>query len=158
MEGFKELTRQDAEKALSHELGLLTSGIPDSMENEKRGFAKQMQSFQHLFKRFIETSKDIDWEKIKLLPDDDVSIYVLIHFFHPPLWVCMLAIFQLKPYNKLPVAADPAVIKEQLNKLIVIKLNGGLGTSMGCTGPKSLISVRNDLTFLDLTIQQIEVH
>lgn len=27
---------------------------------------------------------------------------------------------------------------------------------MGCTGPKSIIPVRNDLTFLDLTVQQIE--
>ena len=43
-----------------------------------------------------------------------------------------------------------------LEKLVVIKLNGGLGTSMGCSGPKSVIPVRNDLTFLDLTVQQIE--
>ncbi|XP_035234080.1 UTP--glucose-1-phosphate uridylyltransferase-like [Stegodyphus dumicola] len=43
-----------------------------------------------------------------------------------------------------------------LSKLVVIKLNGGLGTTMGCTGPKSLIPVRNELTFLDLTVQQIE--
>ena len=43
-----------------------------------------------------------------------------------------------------------------LNKLVVIKLNGGLGTSMGCKGPKSSIVVRDDLTFLDITIQQIE--
>merc|ERR1711928_318128 len=43
-----------------------------------------------------------------------------------------------------------------LDKLVVVKLNGGLGTSMGCKGPKSVISVRNDLTFLDLTVQQIE--
>lgn len=35
-------------------------------------------------------------------------------------------------------------------------MNGGLGTSMGCSGPKSVIPVRNDLTFLDLTVQQIE--
>ena len=28
---------------------------------------------------------------------------------------------------------------------------------MGCVGPKSLISVRNEDTFLDLTVQQIEV-
>ena len=48
-------------------------------------------------------------------------------------------------------------IKRMLNKLVVLKLNGGLGTSMGCTGTKSLISVRNELTFLDLTVQQIEV-
>ena len=47
-------------------------------------------------------------------------------------------------------------IKEMLNKLVVVKLNGGLGTSMGCKGPKSVIVVRNDLTFLDLTVQQIE--
>ena len=40
---------------------------------------------------------------------------------------------------------------------MVLKLNGGLGTSMGCKGPKSLISVSNDNTFLDLTVQQIEV-
>lgn len=39
----------------------------------------------------------------------------------------------------------------------MVKLNGGLGTSMGCKGPKSLISVRNENTFLDLTVQQIEV-
>ena len=43
-----------------------------------------------------------------------------------------------------------------LNQLVVVKLNGGLGTSMGCKGPKSVIVVRNDLTFLDLTVQQIE--
>ena len=43
-----------------------------------------------------------------------------------------------------------------LDKLVVVKLNGGLGTSMGCKGPKSVIPVRSDLTFLDLTVQQIE--
>jgi len=62
-----------------------------------------------------------------------------------------------------------------LDKLVVVKLNGGLGTSMGCKGPKSVIPVRNDQvckatssrsstlqvlfsfkTFLDLTVQQIE--
>lgn len=48
-------------------------------------------------------------------------------------------------------------VKTLLSKLIVIKLNGGLGTSMGCHGPKSVIAVRNGLTFLDLTVQQIEV-
>jgi UTP--glucose-1-phosphate uridylyltransferase len=47
-------------------------------------------------------------------------------------------------------------IRNCLNKLVVIKLNGGLGTSMGCKGPKSTISVRDDLTFLDLIIRQLE--
>ena len=52
--------------------------------------------------------------------------------------------------------ASDEEIRSMLNKLFVVKLNGGLGTSMGCKGPKSVIPVRSDLTFLDLTVQQIE--
>ena len=65
--------------------------------------------------------------------------------------------FQVKPYAELQKTFSPTETRDLLNKLVVLKLNGGLGTSMGCTGPKSLISVRNQLTFLDLTVQQIEV-
>lgn len=54
-------------------------------------------------------------------------------------------------------AGSAGEIRGLLNKLVVVKLNGGLGTSMGCKGPKSIIPVRSDLTFLDLTVQQIEV-
>lgn len=43
-----------------------------------------------------------------------------------------------------------------MNKLAVLKLNGGLGTTMGCVGPKSAIEVRDGMTFLDLTVRQIE--
>lgn len=43
-----------------------------------------------------------------------------------------------------------------LEKLAVIKLNGGLGTSMGCVGPKSVIEVRDGMSFLDLSVRQIE--
>lgn len=64
---------------------------------------------------------------------------------------------QVIAYNSLQDSLSAEVIRNMLNKLVVLKLNGGLGTSMGCTGPKSLISVRNELTFLDLTVQQIEV-
>jgi UTP--glucose-1-phosphate uridylyltransferase len=32
--------------------------------------------------------------------------------------------------------ADPEETKKLLDKLVVLKLNGGLGTTMGCTGPK----------------------
>ena len=66
-------------------------------------------------------------------------------------------LFQVIAYNSLQDGLSADVIRGMLNKLVVLKLNGGLGTSMGCTGPKSLISVRNELTFLDLTVQQIEV-
>jgi UTP--glucose-1-phosphate uridylyltransferase len=38
----------------------------------------------------------------------------------------------------------------------VLKLNGGLGTTMGCVGPKSAIEVREGMTFLDLTVRQMQ--
>ena len=48
-------------------------------------------------------------------------------------------------------------VRSLLRKIAVLKLNGGLGTTMGCSGPKSAIEVRDGQTFLDLTIQQVQV-
>jgi len=56
-------------------------------------------------------------------------------------------------YDDIPEVEGAAY----LDKLVVLKLNGGLGTSMGCVGPKSVIEVREGNTFLDLTVRQIEV-
>lgn len=67
-----------------------------------------------------------------------------------------LFLIKILPYAKL-TQEDITDAKDLLDKLIVVKLNGGLGTTMGCQGPKSVISVRSGLTFLDLTIQQLEV-
>lgn len=78
------------------------------------------------------------------------------HYFKMFIWYIRTQYFQIKDYRSLPEPPTNAV-RDMLNKLVVIKLNGGLGTGMGCTGPKSVIPVRNDLTFLDLTVQQIEV-
>ncbi len=49
---------------------------------------------------------------------------------------------------------DPAMTNHYLKKTVVIKLNGGLGTTMGLKGAKSLIPVKNGLTFLDITALQ----
>ncbi len=46
------------------------------------------------------------------------------------------------------------VIKET----VIIKLNGGLGTSMGLSKAKSLIEVKNGLNFLDIIARQILSH
>jgi UTP--glucose-1-phosphate uridylyltransferase len=48
--------------------------------------------------------------------------------------------------------ADPS---DALERTIVIKLNGGLGTSMGMTRAKSLIEAREGLTFLDILARQV---
>ncbi|MCB0353618.1 MAG: UTP--glucose-1-phosphate uridylyltransferase [Bdellovibrionales bacterium] len=44
---------------------------------------------------------------------------------------------------------------EALKKLLVVKLNGGLGTSMGLSGAKSLLPAKNGLSFLDIALQQV---
>ncbi|MBK7216045.1 MAG: UTP--glucose-1-phosphate uridylyltransferase [Candidatus Promineofilum sp.] len=43
---------------------------------------------------------------------------------------------------------------EAISRTVIIKLNGGLGTSMGLTGPKSLLVVKDGLTFLDIIARQ----
>src|SRR5437763_11197102 len=44
---------------------------------------------------------------------------------------------------------------ELLDQAVVIKLNGGLGTSMGMSGPKSLLVAKEQDTFLDLIGRQV---
>lgn len=61
---------------------------------------------------------------------------------------------KLPHYDSLP-APDRAQVQRALGKLVVCKLNGGLGTSMGCSGPKSAVVVRDGLSFLDLIVEQI---
>lgn len=43
---------------------------------------------------------------------------------------------------------------DTLQKTVVIKLNGGLGTSMGLSSAKSLLKVKNNLSFLDVIAKQ----
>lgn len=40
------------------------------------------------------------------------------------------------------------------SQLAVVKLNGGLGTSMGLSGPKSLLPVRGEKSFLSILVEQ----
>jgi UTP--glucose-1-phosphate uridylyltransferase len=47
--------------------------------------------------------------------------------------------------------------KDALKQTVQIVLNGGLGTSMGLTGPKNLVKVKNDKTFLQIIIEQAAV-
>lgn len=57
-------------------------------------------------------------------------------------------------YSSLPVP-DKEALEDCLARLTVCKLNGGLGTSMNCQGPKSAIIVRGKKTFLDLIFEQM---
>ncbi|TRM69301.1 UTP--glucose-1-phosphate uridylyltransferase family [Schizophyllum amplum] len=127
---FKTATTGVAAKAMRNELSHLVSTISDPQE--KKNFDMEMQSFFFLFTRYLSEraqSQDLDWDRIKSPSDDKVV-----------------------PYAQLPEPKDKSV----LNRLAVLKVNGGLGTSMGMTGAKSALEVKNDMTFLDLTVRQIE--
>ena len=71
----------------------------------------------------------------------------------------MLPESELQPIDELPDAerleVDAEAIADLLDQTVVIKLNGGLGTSMGLAGPKSLLEVKDGLSFLDITARQI---
>ncbi|CDY43138.1 BnaA05g32480D [Brassica napus] len=103
-------------------------GLTEMSENERSGFI-------NLVSRYLSgEAQHIEWSKIQT-PTDEIVV----------------------PYEKMaPVSEDVSETKNLLDKLVVLKLNGGLGTTMGCTGPKSVIEVRDGLTFLDLIVIQIE--
>nr|AII73556.1 UGP-glucose pyrophosphorylase [Actinidia eriantha] len=120
------LSPAEAEKIST--LQSAVASLPQISENEKSGFI-------NLVARYLSgEAQHIEWSKIQT-PTDEVVV----------------------PYDSLAPAPEDAVeTKKLLDKLVVLKLNGGLGTTMGCTGPKSVIEVRNGLTFLDLIVIQIE--
>ncbi len=66
----------------------------------------------------------------------------------------------LEPVADIPdadalAAREPEQAAELLGQAVVVKLNGGLGTSMGLDGPKALLPVRGELTFLDVIARQV---
>jgi UTP--glucose-1-phosphate uridylyltransferase len=63
---------------------------------------------------------------------------------------------EIEPLDDLPDASElPESRGEALDRAVVLKLNGGLGTSMGMTRAKSLIEVRDGLSFLDVIVRQV---
>ena len=65
----------------------------------------------------------------------------------------------LEPIEELPDAeelpSDEGGARDALDRAVVLKLNGGLGTSMGLEGPKSMLQVKDGLTFLDVIVRQV---
>lgn len=126
------LTAESAEQNMKNHIENLVQNFSGTKE-EKIRFQNEMNGFMKLFKRYMQTkNKVIDWNKIES-PGDDLII----------------------PMKNLTPCKNPY---ELANKLCVLKLNGGLGTTMGCVGPKSAIEVREGSSFLDLNVKQIKVY
>ena len=61
----------------------------------------------------------------------------------------------LDPSMLSDAAVSDQVAAAALDKTVIIKLNGGLGTSMGMDKAKSLLLVREDKSFLDIIVDQV---
>ena len=63
---------------------------------------------------------------------------------------------KLEPLTEVPSVQDlPDPAPAVLERVVVLKLNGGLGTSMGMTKAKSLVEVKDGLTFLDVIAREV---
>lgn len=98
---------------------------------DKHENPKELMDFFKLYKRFLrERNVKIDWDNIE----------------HPK--------GKIVNYDELTECSEEN--KVLLNKLAVLKLNGGLGTTMGMVGPKSAIKVKNGKNFIDLVYTQLD--
>src|SRR4051794_10304597 len=65
----------------------------------------------------------------------------------------------IEPVSDVPdlddLPSDPQAEREALRKAIVLRLNGGLGTSMGLSQAKSLLEAKDGLSFLDIIARQV---
>jgi UTP--glucose-1-phosphate uridylyltransferase len=101
-------------------------------------------------------------EKMRADGVADAAIDVFAHYYHEleAGATGMLPEADIEPVDDLPRAGDlpdpPDGGKDALGRTVMIKLNGGLGTSMGMTRAKSLLEVKDGLTFLDIIVRQTQ--
>ena len=66
---------------------------------------------------------------------------------------------QIDPVDDIPdiekLEDSSEIGQTAMKKAVIIKLNGGLGTGMGMEKAKSLLKVKNDLSFLDIIARQV---
>jgi UTP--glucose-1-phosphate uridylyltransferase len=97
-------------------------------------------------------------EKMRAAGVPDVAIATFAHYYRQleSGESGLISESAIEPVESLPSADElPAdVDAAALDGTVVIKLNGGLGTSMGMTRAKSLLEVKDGLTFLDVIVRQ----
>ena len=99
-------------------------------------------------------------EKMRQAGVDEVAIDTFAHYYrlleHGE--TGMIAEDTIEPLDMEALAdvdVPDDVAAEAIGKTAVIKLNGGLGTSMGMERAKSLLCVRRGLSFLDIIARQV---
>jgi UTP--glucose-1-phosphate uridylyltransferase len=100
-------------------------------------------------------------EKMTAAGVGEAAIEVFRHFYR----ACergetgIIAEDSIRPLTDPPRLADVEVAADDANaalaRTVIIKLNGGLGTSMGLEASKTLLPVRDGKNFLDLIVDQV---
>lgn len=109
-------------------IGFGTSGPEETMKILNSLFLRVRTSFEELKERIETEDLDIVWDHVKAYQYEDLINYD-----------------QLVESNC------------DFSKIAIVKLNGGLGTTMKCVGPKAIVKVKDDLSFLEIIINQIRV-
>jgi UTP--glucose-1-phosphate uridylyltransferase len=99
-------------------------------------------------------------EKMQAAGVDPVAIDVFAHYYRliERGETGMIAENTIDPLDMTSLAdveIDDETAAEAIGNTVVIKLNGGLGTSMGMARAKSLLCVRRGLSFLDVIARQV---
>ncbi|WP_261819505.1 UTP--glucose-1-phosphate uridylyltransferase [Nocardioides sp. OK12] len=99
-------------------------------------------------------------EKMKAAGVDEVAVETFAHYYrlleHGE--TGMIPESSIEPVDMESLAdveVDDEVATRAITETAVIKLNGGLGTSMGMDRAKSLLCVRRGLSFLDIIARQV---
>ncbi|HEY0773745.1 MAG TPA: UTP--glucose-1-phosphate uridylyltransferase, partial [Nocardioidaceae bacterium] len=99
-------------------------------------------------------------EKMEAAGVDPVAVDVFSHYYRlvesgETGMVPESTIDPLDMESLADVEVPDEVAHHAIGTTVVIKLNGGLGTSMGMDRAKSLLEVREGLTFLDIIVRQV---
>eukprot|EP00767_Chilomastix_cuspidata_P000216 gnl/Chilomastix_cuspidata/1053.p1 GENE.gnl/Chilomastix_cuspidata/1053~~gnl/Chilomastix_cuspidata/1053.p1 ORF type:complete len:473 (-),score=168.43 gnl/Chilomastix_cuspidata/1053:73-1491(-) len=84
--------------------------------------------------QLLSKTDELDWDAIKKLPPE----------------------FYLEPTEDTSKLSDDT-IKSLLGKVVILNLNGGIGTSMKCSFPKSTLRLKDDLSFIHIALRQAEL-
>ena len=126
LEATRERVQQFSAAAVGlEESGVMEAGAASRLDKDMAGFLSILESFED---STGEGALGLDWAKVSTEKIGEI----------------------ITPYDQCLDNTDV-----NASKLAIVKLNGGLGTTMGCTGPKSVIEVRAGKTFLDLIVDQV---
>jgi len=111
----------------------ILSAMKDELEELKKSHTnpRELDEFFKMYKRFlVDKDSKIRWNEIAPPKGKIVDYQVL--------------------------EDHPEDARSLLGKLAVLKLNGGLGTTMGMKGPKSAIQIKSGKNFIDLITKQLQ--